>query len=86
MLHRGCICQATLSSPSGDWRNSDCVRGPESFPKMGSGGMMLQYTTPMEAFFALYIFAFSFIMMVGANPQYDYSFLQDYKVSWRPDP
>eukprot|EP00035_Acanthoeca_spectabilis_P021501 m.438592 g.438592 ORF g.438592 m.438592 type:complete len:240 (-) comp18261_c0_seq1:1690-2409(-) len=47
---------------------------------MGSGGMMLQYTTPMEAFFALYIFAFSFIMMVGANPQYDYSFLQDYKV------
>eukprot|EP00038_Savillea_parva_P029301 m.70212 g.70212 ORF g.70212 m.70212 type:complete len:241 (+) comp8630_c0_seq2:298-1020(+) len=47
---------------------------------MGSGGMMLQYTTPMEAFFAMYIFIFSLVMMVGASPAYNYDFFWDYKV------
>lgn len=42
--------------------------------------MKLQHTTPMEAFFTMFIFCFSFIMMIAANPTYDYSFLFDYKV------
>eukprot|EP00037_Helgoeca_nana_P008701 m.77229 g.77229 ORF g.77229 m.77229 type:complete len:242 (+) comp19097_c0_seq1:3152-3877(+) len=47
---------------------------------MGAGGMMLQHTTPMEAFFAVYVFIFSLIAMLGANPTYNYDFFFDYKL------
>jgi len=41
---------------------------------------MLKYTTPMEAFFAVYIFVFSLVMVIGASPSYNYDFFYDYKL------
>lgn len=59
-----------------------CVpRAQHVYSRMGAGGMMLQHTTPMEAFFAVYVFIFSLIAMLGANPTYNYDFFFDYKVN-----